>query len=267
MIAPTDPPRRLSGRLALAASTRGLGAWFGRMVAAQCVVCMRFPATTVCVDCMRDLGSMALSRCGLCAVPLDAGQLASHGPCICPACQAAPPPWAAAAAAVDYTFPWDQLVGRFKFHGEPGLAGPMGRIMAASPAVSGLLAQVDCLVPMPLSAQRLALRGFNQALELAQALAPRLVQPRLLLRVRDTAPQHELPRALRLDNLRHAFSPNPSLADLLRGRTVGLVDDVMTTGASLREAVNCLLDAGAARVLTLVFARATDGRATRAAAG
>ncbi len=111
---------------------------------------------------------------------------------------------------------------------------------------------------MPLSVQRLRERGFNQALEIARRLAPAKTDAHTLLRIRDTAPQRSLDRAGRLLNVRGAFAVEPSRAARVVGRHVLLVDDVMTSGASLHAAAAALRQAGAVRVSALVLARTDE---------
>jgi predicted amidophosphoribosyltransferase len=108
---------------------------------------------------------------------------------------------------------------------------------------------------MPMAPARLRERGFNQALELARRLAPAKTDAALLLRTRETPAQSGLARAERLGNLRGAFAVEPLRAHELQGRRVVLVDDVMTSGASLFAAAAALRLAGAAHVTALVFAR------------
>ena len=121
--------------------------------------------------------------------------------------------------------------------------------------VEPTLGAAHCVLPMPLAPGRLRERGFNQALELATHLAPRAkVDARLLLRVRETPPQSGLARAERLRNLRGAFALEPARPHALRGKHVVLVDDVMTSGASLFAAAQVLRDGGAANVAAIVFA-------------
>ena len=108
---------------------------------------------------------------------------------------------------------------------------------------------------MPLSAERLRERGFNQALELARHLAPHKTQAYLLLRTRHTVPQPTLNRAERLRNVQGAFALEPLRGSALRGQRVVLVDDVMTSGASLFAAAAVLRQAGAVHVTGLVVAR------------
>ena len=113
----------------------------------------------------------------------------------------------------------------------------------------------DTVLPMPLWHERLAARGFNQALELARRLAPGKTDPALLLRVRDTSPQLPLDRVARLANVRGAFAIDPLRAAIVRGRSLLLVDDVMTSGATLFSAAAVLRQAGAQRVSAVVIAR------------
>ena len=111
---------------------------------------------------------------------------------------------------------------------------------------------------MPLSRERLAQRGFNQAHELARRLAPGKADARLALRVRDTASQADLDHGSRQANVRRAFALEPARAAAVRGQAVLLVDDVMTTGASLFALAQVFRDAGAAGVAAVVFARTED---------
>ena len=128
-----------------------------------------------------------------------------------------------------------------------------------APALGELDAQ-DWLLPLPLSAERLQTRGFNQAWELASALARQSstrarADTRLLLRLKHTRAQSQLGREARLANVRGAFQVDPLRSGELAGRRVVLVDDVMTSGASLFAAAQALRDAGAAHITALVLAR------------
>jgi ComF family protein len=177
---------------------------------------------------------------------------------VCGACLREPPPLDACFAAVSYAYPWSTLVARFKFSGEPGWAESLAQRMALVPGVADEIRQADLVLPLPLAPRRLAERGFNQALLLARKLAPARTEARLLLRLRETGSQATLDRKARRLNVRHAFGVEPLRAAELHGRSVLLVDDVMTSGASLHAAADALRQAGARRVSALVLARTDE---------
>jgi ComF family protein len=129
------------------------------------------------------------------------------------------------------------------------------QLMRQANHVQATLDAADRLVPVPLSNQRLKSRGFNQALLLAQQLDPQKTCTRTLLRIADTAPQSRLNRAQRMRNVQHAFAVEPAQAAALQGQRLVLVDDVMTSGASLFAAAKTLRAAGAAHISAVVFAR------------
>lgn len=163
-------------------------------------------------------------------------------------------------AALDYAFPWDGLIHDLKFNGRiellPALGEPLVRALLAPSAAASR--NVDWVIPVPLAQARLRQRGFNQAWLLARHAASALRRPAradLLLRWRDTPHQVGLSHDERLRNLRGAFMPQPTLRHLLSGAHVALVDDVMTTGASAREACRALHEAGVARVSLWLLAR------------
>lgn len=160
--------------------------------------------------------------------------------------------------AVDYGYPWQACVARLKFHGELGLARSLGQLMRHAPWVEPALEQATCLLPMPLSKQRLRERGYNQALLLARALRQDLKTPlprHWLQKWRDTPAQSELAREERLRNVVGSFILAPAHRHRLRDARVVLVDDVMTTGASLDAACRVLRHAGVAHITALVLAR------------
>ena len=214
----------------------------------RCAVCASWPSRPVCEACVARFAP-PVPRCAGCALPVP------EGVARCGECLRHPPPLDACLACCDYAWPWPGQVGRFKFQGEAGWAAPLAILMRATPWVEPALERADLVLPMPLAMGRLKSRGFNQALELARRLAPGKVEARLLLRTRETAPQSTLPRAKRLSNLRGAFALEPSRAHEPRGRRVVLVDDVMTSGASLFAAAQVLREAGAAHIAGIVFAR------------
>ena len=159
--------------------------------------------------------------------------------------------------AVDYVFPWDHLVREFKFHGRTELASVLAQRLSAAVQRQGA-GPVQWVLPVPMTNQRLRERGYDQAWELARRVAAALRLParaNALVRTLDTVHQTELGRAARQRNLRAAFFvPGPQRADL-QGARVALVDDVMTTGATLREAAAALRRAGVVAVEAWVLAR------------
>lgn len=214
----------------------------------RCEVCRAWPARPVCAACVSRF-TPELARCPRCAIGLPAGAG------VCGACLRQPPAFDACHAAVDYAYPWAGLVGRFKFGGEPGWAAMLAELMRRHAGIVQALQAAELVLPLPLAPRRLAERGFNQALQLARHLAPGKVDARLLLRVRETAPQSALDRVERLLNVAQAFAVDPLCAQRVQGRDVALVDDVMTSGASLDAAARALRQAGAGRITALVFAR------------
>jgi ComF family protein len=161
---------------------------------------------------------------------------------------------------VDYGFPWDHLINEFKYQARPELARALAELLSAAVAQAAQ-ALPDAVLPMPLAPQRLAQRGYNQAWELARRVAAAVDRPAWpsgLQRPLDTSPQAGLGRTARQHNLRTAFMVEPGQRPALAGRRIALVDDVMTTGASVREAAAALLRAGAAAVDVWVLARTPE---------
>lgn len=214
----------------------------------QCRVCHAWPAQPVCEACVNRF-AQPQARCETCALPVPEGVRR------CGACVKTPPPLDACLAAVSYAFPWSDLILDYKFHSHPGLSRVFSLLLRSTPWVEPALETADKLLPMPLSSQRLKTRGFNQALILAHQLAPDKTDYRLLLRIKDTPPQSLLKRADRLNSLDGAFAVEPLLATQVKGARLVLIDDVMTSGASLYAAARVLRAAGAAHITGLVIAR------------
>jgi ComF family protein len=173
----------------------------------------------------------------------------------CGACITDPPPMDQTLAAVAYGYPWSGLMVEFKFRQYTGWAASFATLMRSAPWVEPALDHADFLIPMPLSPARLRERGFNQTLLLARALEPGKVRTDLLLRIQDTPAQSALPRKERLQNVKNAYALNPLQAHHIQGKRVVLLDDVMTSGASLRAAAGPLRQAGAAHITAMVLAR------------
>jgi ComF family protein len=209
-----------------------------------CYLCRGAAAGVLCPECTAELPRLEHAGCPRCALP-------SPGGALCGRCLARAPAYDATLAALAYEFPADVLVQGLKFRGELALAPLLGQLLAAR-LTRGT--RVDYILPVPLSRARLRERGFNQALEIARQVAGATgcrLAPMLAERDRDTPPQVDLPLEDRARNVRGAFrcAPLPGKAE------VALVDDVMTTGATLEELAATLKRAGAARVVNWVVAR------------
>jgi len=155
-------------------------------------------------------------------------------------------------AAVSFDAPWAALIARYKFAPEPGLARLFAGLMQREESIRNVLASADVVMPLPLAPERLEERGFNQAHALAKHLVKHKVDSSSLIRTRNTAPQRLLDRQARVRNVANAFALQ---AASLEGRRVLLIDDVMTTGATLVAAAQPLYRAGATRVDAVVIAR------------
>jgi ComF family protein len=226
----------------------GLFKGFSARLPSQCLVCHAWPAQAICERCVSQF-AQPVARCRTCAlaVPPSIEQ--------CGTCMRQHPALDACFAAVAYAYPWSGLVLDFKFHAQPGLAAALALLLRSAPWVEPALDGADLVLPMPLSPERLRARGFNQALLLARQLAPDKADSQLLLRLRDTPAQHTLGRTERLTSLAGAFAVDPLGFDRLRDARVVLVDDVMTSGASLFTAAQTLRQAGAVHITGLVIAR------------
>lgn len=216
-----------------------------------CELCGDAAGRRLCARCLERFAPLR-PRCLRCAIGLPAGLD------LCGACRVDPPAFERAVCVADYGFPWDRLIAGFKYRDGSDLADIFAECLAAQAGDAPL---PDLLAPVPLSDSRLAERGYDQAWELARRLARRWhrpAQPRLLLRRFDLGRQAQSDRRQRLANLRGAFVLAPGQQPAIQHRHVGLVDDVLTTGATAQAAARVLLDQGAARVSLWVVARTPD---------
>jgi ComF family protein len=251
-----------------------------RVLGGLCQICRTWQGQALCTECVERFAAPRL-RCRRCALGLaePGRRAAADGACadepapaadqavpsgpprlLCAQCLHEPPPQQASVAAFDYVYPWAGLLARLKFNDALELSGPLAQALAVAVqgAQDAALVRVGLVLPVPLAPQRLRERGYNQAWELARRVA-RLqglpAQARLLERLRETPHQIDLPRQARAANVRAAFVLAPGAAGQIGGRHVALVDDVMTTGATLTEATHTLLRGGAASVQCWVVAR------------
>jgi competence protein ComFC len=211
----------------------------------RCVGCGSMRAF-LCDACVDSLPQAEGSRCPRCWRPGRA-----VGPC--PECRGAPPAFDGLRAAFVYQGVARELVHALKYRGTTALAAPMASLLAEAARKYGLTA--DVVVPVPLSGLRRRTRGYNQAESLARALARELqlpVRPRAVRRRRNTPPQARTADAEeRRRNVAGAFVSRE--ADTT-GRSVLLVDDVTTTGATLAACAGALKEGGARSVWALAFA-------------
>jgi ComF family protein len=205
----------------------------------SCFLCRGAASAVLCAACERELPRLAPPLCPRCALPSPRAEP-------CGRCLADPPHYDATLAALEYAFPADALVHSLKFRGELALAPLLGGFLSER-----ITSGVDFIVPVPLSRQRLKERGYNQAVEIARHLGRGKLLVSACERSRDTAPQLDLPFEERQRNVRGCFISRQSLD----GACVAVVDDVMTTGATLDEMAKTLKRAGAARVVNWVVAR------------
>jgi len=223
-------------------AVHSLGEW---LFGGSCFLC-RGPARSglLCVGCDADLPRLSGACCPRCALPAPSSM-------VCGRCLAKPPRFDATVAALAYAFPADALLHAFKFGGELALAPLLASLLAERVAATP---PPDYLIPVPISAGRLRERGHNQALEIARRVSADTgiaLAGQACTRSRETPPQTDLPWAERVTNVRGAFAA----AGDWSGATIAVVDDVMTTGATLDEVAGALKRAGAARVINWIVAR------------
>lgn len=247
-----------------------------KLLPGACALCGALCDAALCDGCAACLADTQ-ARCARCGVPMpmpvpqaesDAGNAPARGPtpsydtpcdpndgAICGRCIAREPAFDATVCVADYAEPADALAIALKFHTQLALAGVFGAALAAR-TLATTAALPDLIVPVPLSSVRLTQRGYNQAWEIARVFSRAIQRPataRSLARTRDTRAQSGLRGVERWRNMRRAFvvtRPEP-----IRGAHIGLVDDVMTSGATLDAAARALKRAGAARVTVFVVLR------------
>ena len=210
----------------------------------------------LCAPCFGGLNFITAPFCTACGLPFGV-----HGETLCPACQANPPPWREARAALVYDTASKGLILPFKYADRTEVAAALALHMQRAGAA--LLARADLLVPVPLHRWRLLRRRYNQSALLAACLARRTDRPSLpdaLRRVRTTKPLRNLHAAERAALLMGAIAVRPGRAAAVAGRAVLLIDDVLTSGATARACTRALLDAGAASIDVLVASRVADPR-------
>ncbi len=221
----------------------------------RCPVCSRL--TDVCEQgaCRECAQQLTVRKGGYCT---RCGELFADDdspPMLCGECRTTPTPWEALHFHSIYTGPLRNLILKYKFSGALGHATLLGNLaVQAYTRRDGQ--KPDIIVPVPLHKRRLLWRGFNQSAELSKALGKHTGAPVIhaaLQRVRYTRPQTQLDLAQRQSNIKSAFT---ATRELVEGKHILLVDDVYTTGATLRECARTLMQAGTASINVFVLARA-----------
>lgn len=238
---------------------RALGAVMDAVLPPLCLGCGAVVGEpgALCPGCWGRIAFLSPPHCAACGHPfeVDVGETA-----LCGRCLAEPPPWRRARAVFRYDDASKALVLRFKHADRLEGASAFARWMARAGAP--LVAEADLVVPVPLHPWRLWARRYNQAAVLALALgrlAGKPVAPDLLARRRRTMVQGQLGREERWRNVQGAFAVRAGREALVVGRTILLVDDVLTTGATAGECARVLARAGAGAVDVLTLGRVVAG--------
>ena len=226
-----------------------------QLLPSSCALCLQSGPQALCRDCRQRYFHIQPHRCLQCAIPTILNT-ARCGDCI-----KRKPAFDATIVATDYVAPADQLVLALKFNATLTLAPLLAQLLyerIERVRKAGTRSQPTLLTAVPLGPHRLQERGFNQALEIAKPLSALLglrLEARLIERVSETQAQSMLPLAQRRHNMRRAFVVPHEALQQVRGQHIGVVDDVMTSGATLDELAATLKRFGARSVTNLVFAR------------
>lgn len=227
-----------------------------------CLLCgVKLESGALCTLCRKDMTPLSPPFCDRCGAPAPAGEI------VCPHCAEGPePPFAWSQAVCPYRGTMRRAIHRLKYDGRAALAEPLGEMLAEHmrrhpsplfpPQSDENTPAFDLVVPIPLHSSRFRQRGFNQAERIARVVArefDRQLEPTGLVRVRATGSQTRLSLEERAANMRGAFAASRHVG--YTGKSVLLVDDVLTTTATTREAAQVLLEAGARRVCVVALAR------------
>lgn len=209
----------------------------------------------LCQACDSDLPRLSASHCPQCALPSPQNHHSATAQ-VCGHCLQSPPAFDRTRALFSYEHPVDAMLQRYKYQHKLHMAEHFASRIAQALTEPARTAQAlpDLMIPMPLHPKRLSERGYNQSLEIARQLHKTLALPfdaTSCTRTRLTPPQASLPLKARVKNMKDAFS----CARRFDGLRIALIDDVMTTGASLNALAKTIKAAGAAQVECWVIAR------------
>jgi ComF family protein len=219
------------------------------LFAQRCLLCGAASDRDLCPPCHDSLPHLRSHHCIVCALPL-----ATAG--VCGACLSNPPAFDRTIAAASYAFPIDALLHSLKYESKLVLAAVLADLLTARISPEGL---PDFILAMPLHPAKLRERGFNQALEIARRISKTTgveLLPLASRRINDTRSQTGLPWKEREKNIRGAFTCDTDMS----GKRIAIVDDVMTTGATINELAKALRKGEAGHVSAWVVARTLPGR-------
>ena len=199
-----------------------------------------------CRACLESLPWHSITSCPQCGLHSDGN--------VCGSCLSSPPDFDATKAVFLYQFPIDAMMVRYKYAGNLHVGDAFGEFLSKKVNVNN----IDVIIPMPMHPTRLKQRGFNQAIEIAKVLTKNCkdkLDYKSVIRQTLTPPQASLPLKERVKNIKGAFKVHAAATDKLAGKRIAVIDDVMTTGASLNELAKILKKAGATHVECWVIAR------------
>jgi ComF family protein len=210
-------------------------------------------SNAVCKACLNDLPWHPSGSCPQCGLAISDTGLNRT---VCGSCISASPDFDVTHAVFLYQFPIDAMMQRYKYGNSLNLGDTFGQLLSDKVLLENQSKNIDLIIPMPMHPQRLKERGFNQAIEIAKALNKDLTHNKILdyksvIRQKLAPPQASLPLKERVKNIKDAFRVKGDLD----GKRIAIVDDVMTTGASLNELAKTLKKAGAVHVECWVIAR------------
>ena len=220
----------------------------------SCVLCGETCAPLICQHCHQQFFNDLTARCMQCAIAIPETESNQR----CGACISTPPNFDHTIVVCGYVAPIDHLILAYKFGHQLPIATLFANMLRDATLKEHQQFLCELLCPVPLGPKRLVERGYNQSLEIAKPLSHHLGVPlsqQLLRRSRETAQQSSLHPDDRHKNVRNAFTIDGSAIELIRGKHIGVVDDVMTTGTTLNEIAALLKRFGAAKVSNYVFAR------------